>query len=309
MKKTLLTVLLAALCTVAALADELTLMIYAQPQEKAILDQVVARFEATHPGTTVKFISSTQAEYDAKIQAQLAANQLPDVFYLGPGGVRNYVDNGKVLDLAPYTKTVKGVNVDDLYPAALDSYRYDGKVLGQGDSIWAVPKDFGPFALAYNKDLFKKYKTLKSISDADISEFEKDIYSTGFYHNKAKNIIACAAALLDRYDGKLPSDIDELTSLPGVGRKTANVIRGNIFNISSIVVDTHVKRVSKLLGLTGEDDPEKVEYDLMKILPKEQWILYNFQSIAHGRRICISGRPKCTECCLKDICKNKVIKD
>ncbi len=157
MKKTLLTVLLAALCTVAALADELTLMIYAQPQEKAILDQVVARFEATHPGTTVKFISSTQAEYDAKIQAQLAANQLPDVFYLGPGGVRNYVDNGKVLDLAPYTKTVKGVNVNDLYPAALDSYRYDGKVLGQGDSIWAVPKDFGPFALAYNKDLFKKY--------------------------------------------------------------------------------------------------------------------------------------------------------
>ena len=118
------------------------------------------------------------------------------------------------------------------------------------------------------KDLFKKYKTLKSISDADISEFEKDIYSTGSYHNKAKNIIACAAALLDRYDGKLPSDIDELTSLPGVGRKTANVIRGNIFNISSIVVDTHVKRVSKLLGLTGEDDPEKVEYDLMKILPK-----------------------------------------
>lgn len=157
MKKTLLTVLLAALCTVAALADELTLMIYAQPQEKAILDQVVARFEATHPGTTVKFISSTQAEYDAKIQAQLAANQLPDVFYLGPGGVRNYVDNGKVLDLAPYTKTVKGVNVNDLYPAALDSYRYDGKVLGKGDSIWAVPKDFGPFALAYNKDLFKKY--------------------------------------------------------------------------------------------------------------------------------------------------------
>lgn len=154
------------------------------------------------------------------------------------------------------------------------------------------------------KDLFKKYKTLKSISDADISEFEKDIYSTGFYHNKAKNIIACAAALLDRYDGKLPSDIDELTSLPGVGRKTANVIRGNIFNISSIVVDTHVKRVSKLLGLTGEDDPEKVEYDLMKILPKEQWILYNFQVIAHGRRICISGRPKCDQCVLKSLCKS-----
>lgn len=154
------------------------------------------------------------------------------------------------------------------------------------------------------KDLFKKYKTLKSISDADISEFEKDIYSTGFYHNKAKNIIACAAALLDRYDGKVPSDIDELTSLPGVGRKTANVIRGNIYNIESIVVDTHVKRVSKLLGLTSKDDPEKVEYDLMKIIPKDQWILYNFQVIAHGRKICISGRPKCDNCVLKPLCKN-----
>ena len=154
------------------------------------------------------------------------------------------------------------------------------------------------------KTLFKKYKTLQSIADADIKEFEKDIYSTGFYHNKAKNIIACAAALLDRYDGKVPSDIDELTSLPGVGRKTANVIRGNIYNISSIVVDTHVKRVSKLLGLTTEDDPEKVEYDLMKILPKEQWILYNFQVIAHGRAICISGRPKCDSCVLKELCKN-----
>ena len=157
MKKALLSLLAAALCATAAFSEELTLMIYAQPQEKAILDQVVARFEKTHPGTTVKFISSTQAEYGAKIQAQLAANSLPDVFYLGPGEVRNYVDNKKVLDLAPYTKSVSGVNVDDLYPAALDSYRYDGQLLGRGNSIWAVPKDFGPFALAYNKTLFEKY--------------------------------------------------------------------------------------------------------------------------------------------------------
>ena len=91
------------------------------------------------------------------------------------------------------------------------------------------------------KDLFKKYKTLQDIAEADIKEFEKDIFSTGFYHNKAKNIIACAAALLDRYNGEVPSDIDELTSLPGVGRKTANVIRGNVYGIQSIVVDTHVK--------------------------------------------------------------------
>ena len=159
------------------------------------------------------------------------------------------------------------------------------------------------------KDLFKKYPTLESVAQADLKEFEKDIYSIGFYHNKAKNIISCAGVLIKSFDGEVPSDIDELVSLPGVGRKTANVIRGNIYHIESIVVDTHVKRVSKLLGLTDNTDPTKVEYDLMKVLPKSQWILYNFQSIAHGRRICISGRPKCTECCLKDICKNKVIKD
>ena len=154
------------------------------------------------------------------------------------------------------------------------------------------------------KELFKKYKTLQDIAAADLKEFEKDIYSTGFYHNKAKNIIACAGALLERYNGEVPSDIDELTSLPGVGRKTANVIRGNVYGISSIVVDTHVKRVSRLLGLTGETDPIKIELKLMEILPKEQWILYNFQVIAHGRKICISGRPKCDSCVLREVCSS-----
>lgn len=153
-------------------------------------------------------------------------------------------------------------------------------------------------------DLFKKYKTLQDIAGADLKEFEKDIYSTGFYHNKAKNIIACAGALIERYNGEVPSDIDELVSLPGVGRKTANVIRGNIYGISSIVVDTHVKRISRLLGLTEETDPIKIELKLMEILPKEQWILYNFQVIAHGRKICIAGRPKCSSCVLNSTCKS-----
>lgn len=157
MKKTITALLACLLFSAAAFSEEITLMIYAQPQEKAILDQVVARFEKTHKGTTVKMISSTQDEYDAKIQAQLAANALPDVFYLGPGAVRQYVDNGKVLDLAPYVKNVKGVDFNDLYESAVDCYRYDGKILGQGSSIWALPKDFGPFALAYNKNLFQKY--------------------------------------------------------------------------------------------------------------------------------------------------------
>ncbi len=154
------------------------------------------------------------------------------------------------------------------------------------------------------RELYKKYPTLEKVAAADIKEFERDIYSTGFYHNKAKNIIACAGVLLEQYSGEVPSDIDELTKLPGVGRKTANVIRGNVYGIQSIVVDTHVKRVSKLLGLTESDDPEKVEFELMKIVPKEQWILYNFQVIAHGRKTCVARRPACEECVLKDICRN-----
>jgi endonuclease-3 len=155
------------------------------------------------------------------------------------------------------------------------------------------------------RDLFKKYPELKDFAAADIEEFEKDIFSIGFYRNKAKNIIACANVLLEDFNGELPSDIDELTSLPGVGRKTANVIRGNIFHIDSIVVDTHVKRVSNLLGITKLDDPVKIEFDLMKVVPKEQWTLYNHQIIAHGRKVCVARRPRCTDCVLNEVCKNK----
>lgn len=152
------------------------------------------------------------------------------------------------------------------------------------------------------KDLFVKYPDVYAFAKAKQSELEKDIYSTGFYKNKAKNIIACANEVIERHGGEVPSDIDELTKLSGVGRKTANVIRGNIFDEPSIVVDTHVKRISNLLGLTKEQDPVKIEYDLMKCLPKEQWILYNLQIIAHGRKICIARRPKCDECVLSMVC-------
>ncbi len=155
------------------------------------------------------------------------------------------------------------------------------------------------------KDLFVKYPDLASFAAADQKELEEDIHSTGFYHNKAKNIIGCARVLLDKYDGNVPSDIDELTALPGVGRKTANVIRGNIYDIPSIVVDTHVGRISRKLGLTKNEDPEKVEHDLEKVLPKDHWILWNIQIIAHGRSICIARRPKCSECFLAGYCPGK----
>ena len=152
------------------------------------------------------------------------------------------------------------------------------------------------------KDLFVKYPTLQAFADADIKELEKDIYSTGFYKNKAKNIIGCAKKLISDYGGEVPSDIESLTKLDGVGRKTANVIRGNIYHEPSIVVDTHVKRISRLLGLTDGDDPVKIEHELMEKLPKEQWILYNIQIITLGRTICIARRPKCAECALNRVC-------
>lgn len=158
------------------------------------------------------------------------------------------------------------------------------------------------------KSLFKKYDTLQKFAEAEVSELEKDIYSTGFYKNKARNIKACSIILLEEYNGAVPWDIDFLVKLPGVGRKTANVIRGNIYNIDSIVVDTHVKRVSRLLGLTGSEEPEKIEVDLMKCIPKDNWIIYNMQVILLGRNICISGRPKCDICPMRDICKGKVNK-
>lgn len=151
--------------------------------------------------------------------------------------------------------------------------------------------------------LFKKYDTLEKFANADLAELEEDIRSTGFYHNKAKNIISCARTLVREYHGEVPSTLEELTSLAGVGRKTANVIRGNIYHDPSIVVDTHVKRISKRLGFTKEDDPVKVEYDLMKVLPKDHWILYNIQITTFGRNICFARGPKCSECFLQDLCK------
>jgi endonuclease III len=156
------------------------------------------------------------------------------------------------------------------------------------------------------KDLFRKYKTLKDFASASQNELEQDIKSTGFYKNKARNIILAANKLLNDYDSKMPSDINELIKFPGVGRKTANVIRSHIFNIPSIVVDTHVKRISKKLGFTENNDPEKIEYDLMKIIPQNHWISINLQLIAHGRKICKARKPDCTNCFLNKYCRGAI---
>ncbi len=152
------------------------------------------------------------------------------------------------------------------------------------------------------EDLFQKYSSLEDFAGADLAELEQDIHSTGFYKNKAKNIIACAIRLLEVYGGELPRKIEDLTSLAGVGRKTANVIRGNIYHEPSIVVDTHVKRISRKLHLTAEEDPEKIERELMRVLPEDHWILYNIHIIQLGRTICTARSPKCSQCFLREYC-------
>ena len=156
------------------------------------------------------------------------------------------------------------------------------------------------------KDLFVKYPDLEDFAKAELTELEQDIKSTGFYHNKAKNIIACSKRLVEHYGGEVPSEMEELTTLAGVGRKTANVILGNIFHEASIVVDTHVKRISKKLHFTVEDDPEKIEYELMRVLPKDHWIIYNIHIITLGRTICTARNPKCGECFLREECPSAV---
>lgn len=153
------------------------------------------------------------------------------------------------------------------------------------------------------KQLFKKYPDMAALASASIPELEEAIRSTGFYHNKAKNIQACARTLMAKYQGEVPSDLEALTALPGVGRKTANVIRGNIYHEPSVVVDTHVRRISWRLGITDEKDPEKIEYDIMKKLPRDHWIRWNTQIIAHGRSICMARNPSCRDCPLTAYCR------
>lgn len=151
--------------------------------------------------------------------------------------------------------------------------------------------------------LFSKYPSVKELANANQAELEELIRSTGFYKNKSTSLIGMARMVLEKHQGKLPRTLEELVELPGVGRKTANVLLGTAFGIpSGVVVDTHVKRISHLLGLTGSQNPEQIERDLMELLPPEQWIDFSHRLIHHGRRICIARRPKCPECPLLPLC-------
>ena len=153
------------------------------------------------------------------------------------------------------------------------------------------------------RDLFRKYRTAADYARARQDRLERDIRSTGFFRNKAKSIRAACAVLQEQYDGGVPEDIDALTTLPGVGRKTANVVLGTAMGLpTGVVVDTHVGRLSRRMGLTTQKTPEKIEADLMELLPRSQWIDFSHRMILHGRRVCAARKPKCDECPLDQIC-------
>jgi len=153
------------------------------------------------------------------------------------------------------------------------------------------------------ENLFKKYKSINDYASAEQEEFEQDIRSTGFFRNKAKHIITTARKVLEKFDGKVPDTMEELISLPGVARKTANIILGNGFNkVEGIAVDTHVKRLSERLGLSENTNPDKIEQDLMKIFNKDEWFRLTYFLIEHGRAICDAKKPKCNVCFLSQLC-------
>jgi endonuclease-3 len=151
--------------------------------------------------------------------------------------------------------------------------------------------------------LFSKYTSVRAFAEADAKELEQAIYSTGFYVNKARAIKNSASELVDRLGGEIPRTLDELVKLPGVGRKTASVVLGAGFGLAEgVVVDTHVARINRLLGLTAENDPVKIERDLIAVIPKKDWIGYSHMLITHGRAVCVARRPRCRDCFLSQLC-------
>lgn len=151
-------------------------------------------------------------------------------------------------------------------------------------------------------ELFRDFKSPADFAGSSLETIEKAIFSTGFYRQKAKSIKNCCEILVDQFDGEVPSDFDTLKELPGVGRKTASVVVGNAYGIPAIAVDTHVKRLSNLLGLVESSDPDKIEAQLKELLDPSDWVLFSHQLATHGRNICFARKPECEKCMLRDIC-------
>ncbi len=153
------------------------------------------------------------------------------------------------------------------------------------------------------KTLFKKYRSIEDYAGADLKELEQDIRSTGFYRNKARNIKKCCQMILDKFGSQVPKTMEEILELPGVARKTANIVLSNAYGVvEGIAVDTHVRRLSRRLGLTANDNPDKIEQDLMKLVPKSKWMRFTELLIFHGRKTCTAKRPKCETCVVNKLC-------
>lgn len=207
-------------------------------------------------------------------------------------------------DIQALKKKVKKVSklLFDTYPEAFCSLEYQEPLQLLIATILAAQCTDARVNIV-SKDLFEKYKSVRDFANANPEELEQDIKSTGFYRNKAKNIIGCCQMLIKDYESKVPNNIEALVSLPGVGRKTANVVLSNIYGIPGIIVDTHCIRLSNRIGLTDNDDPVKIENDLMEIVSKKNWSKFSNNLVYHGRAICDARKPKCEICPISEFCR------
>lgn len=190
---------------------------------------------------------------------------------------------------------------DQLYPEAECSLEYDTPLQLLISTQLAAQCTDARVNLV-SKELYKKYRGVEDFANAELAELEQDIKPTGFYRNKAKNIIACCKQLLEKHQGKIPDNMEDLLKLPGVGRKTANLVLYEIYGIQGVVVDTHAKRLTNHIGLTKNQDPEKIEYDLQKIVPRERWADFCHKLVFHGRAVCNARKPDCENCRINSFC-------
>lgn len=216
-------------------------------------------------------------------------------------------DYGKTY-IEPYNNAVKNINkiidlLNETYPQALTTSLQFKNPFELLISTILAAQSTDKLVNKVTPFLFEKYKSPQDFANADLPELQEDIKSTGFFRNKSISIIKCSRDLIEKFGGKVPDSIEDLIKLYGVGRKTANVVIANAFGKQGIIVDTHMLRISNLIGLTINKDPVKVEFDLQKIIPEDRWTDFSHKIITHGRTICIARRPKCEICPISEYCR------
>jgi endonuclease-3 len=211
--------------------------------------------------------------------------------------------------LAPARERVGPINaaLAELYPEAVCALHFENPLQLLVATILSAQCTDARVNLV-TPALFERYKTAQDFATCDIADLEQLIKSTGFFRNKAKNIRGCCQAIVEKFNGNVPQTLDELVGLPGIGRKTANVVLGNAFETPGITVDTHVGRLSRRMGLTRHQDPVKVEYSLMEIVPQAEWTNFSHRLILHGRNVCIARKPRCETCAVAALCPKVGVK-